>query len=404
MITKYVKGKPYFADVKNKIKSFPYLTKNKKCKNLIIGGGINGIITAYYFHKNKMLDTIIIDISRLGYSNTSCATALLEYQLDDHANDLKKYFTKEDIVSAYNVGLSSLKHIDDIINTLGNSCEYSVRDTLMYTQKKSEKKELVREFEFRLQNGFDVSFITPKNNPYPFYIEAGILAKNGGAEFNPYLFEKILVDNISKDINIYENTEATKIIKTNKGFRVITNYGIEIECENIICSTGYNTKLFTEKKLCEKLISYTIVTTPLKKPLWKNRELLQDNSDPYHYMRLSNDNRLILGGEDIPFKNSTIKEKVAKKKYQKLFDYAKILFPKEMKNAKIDYEFCGAFSSTTNNLSLVGELETPHIYYNLGYGANGIIYSIYGAQSIVSMINGNTMDLYNLFTPNRKLP
>lgn len=27
-----------------------------------------------------------------------------------------------------------------------------------------------------------------KNNPFPFYLKAGIIAKNGGAEFNPYLF------------------------------------------------------------------------------------------------------------------------------------------------------------------------------------------------------------------------
>ena len=36
----YVKGKPYFSDVENKIKSFPYLDKNIECDYLIVGGGI----------------------------------------------------------------------------------------------------------------------------------------------------------------------------------------------------------------------------------------------------------------------------------------------------------------------------------------------------------------------------
>ena len=194
MITEYVKGKPYFCDVSDRLKSFPFLTQNIKCKNLIIGGGIDGAITAYYFFKNHMEDTVLIDKNRLGFMNTSCATALLEYQLDDHANDLKKSFTKKELVDAYHIGLASLHDIAQIAKELGNACEYQPRDTLMYTQKKSEVKELKREFEFRKQNGFDVSFITPANNPFPFYIEAGIVAKNGGAEFNPYLFEKDLFD------------------------------------------------------------------------------------------------------------------------------------------------------------------------------------------------------------------
>ena len=81
------------------------------------------------------------------------------------------------------------------------------------------------------------------------------------------------------------------------------------------------------------------------------------------------------------------------------------MFP-ELKNASFEYKFCGLFSSTTNNLSIVGTLEEDEsIFYNLGYGANGILYSIYGAQNIVKLLKNEEIDdCLKFFSPNRQLP
>ena len=399
----YVKGKPYFSDVKDKTKGFSYLDKNIECDYLIVGGGIDGAITAYYFAQNNF-DAVLIEKHRLGYMNTSCATAILEYQLDMHANDLTAYFKKEEIVKIYYLGLKALDDIDKIIKQLGNFCHYSKRDTLIFTTKKSEVKELEREARFRQNNNLNIEFVDEKNNPFPFFLRAGIIAKNGGAEFNPYLFEKQLIENVDKKIRIFEHTEATEIIKLKDSYKLITNYGIEIKFKKIICTTGYNTALFTKKELCTKFVSYTITSEKLKDKLWQNCELLQDNSTPYHYMRLSDDNRLIIGGEDTLLKGDKIKGKKAEKKYKKLKKYAQNMFP-ELEMTNFEYEFCGLFSSTSNNLSIVGTLEEDDgIFYNLGYGANGILYSVYGAQNIVKLLKKEAFDdCLKFFLPNRQL-
>lgn len=85
----YVKGKPYFTDCKSRIKQYPYLNDDKYCDILIIGGGIDGAIANYYL--SQKYDVVLVDKGRLGFGCTSCATALLEYQLDDFASDLKPY-------------------------------------------------------------------------------------------------------------------------------------------------------------------------------------------------------------------------------------------------------------------------------------------------------------------------
>ena len=109
----YVKGEPYFCKAKNKIKNLPYLNKDIKCEILIIGGGINGIILNNYLSENH--DVVLVDKSRLGYNCTSSATALLEYQLDDFAEDLSNELTNEEIIKIYKMGLKSIKEICEFI-------------------------------------------------------------------------------------------------------------------------------------------------------------------------------------------------------------------------------------------------------------------------------------------------
>lgn len=405
MITEYVKGKPYFSDTDTKIPQHKYLDENICTDVLIIGGGIDGAITSYYFGRSG-IDTVLIDKARLGYTNTACATALLEYQLDDLANDLKKHFSKEELVDVYRIGLQSLDDITAAINELGNRCNYAARDTLIYTLKEGERDALYREYEFRKENGFEVRFITGENNPFPFGIKAGVYAPGGGAEFNPYLFAgQMFAGAEKKSVRVYEHTEATRIIKNGGGFKVVTDYGIEINCNKVVCCTGYNTKLFTSKKLCDKYLSYTVVTNPLPGIAWHERCLLQDNAEPYHYLRLTPDDRVVIGGEDILFFNDTIKKKTAEKKYAALFEHLKELFAAHADRMRVDYEFCGAFSATGNNLAVIGESpDDENIWYNLGYGANGIIYSVFGAQLLCGLNAGKSDSRAKFFSPSRPLP
>lgn len=404
MITEYVKGTPYFCDTNKKIKQYPYLDRDISCEVLIVGGGIDGAIAAYYLSLAN-IDVVMIDKARFGLMNTSCATALLEYQLDEHAEDLTKYLKKEEITNAYRIGQQALKDIKVFIKKNGNKCHYSARPTFLFTQNKGENDEIVNEVKFRQENGFEVELQDENNNKFPFDITSGILCADGGAEFNPYLFEKQMIEAAQKNgARFFENTEAININYSEKQNVVLTQYQNKIFCNKIVCATGYNTKLFTSKRICNKLISYTIVTSPTINCGWYERALLHDNSDPYHYIRLSPDNRIILGGEDIPFKNDTIKDDVAEKKYKELEEFLYILLPNLKGKVSIDYKFCGAFASTLDNLAIIGPgMDNNNLWYCVGYGANGIVYSVVGGQMLAKLYYGEVDKNLYLFSPDRKL-
>ena len=119
-----------------------------------------------------------------------------------------------------------------------------------------------------------------------------------GAEYNPYLLEKQFIENASNQSNIYENTTIVDITRQGNNLLARTSYGEYIKTKNIVLATGFDYTLVNNNIFCDKFVTSTIVTKPVKNLEWYNNALVQDYLDPYHYMRILPDNRIIYGGED----------------------------------------------------------------------------------------------------------
>ncbi len=398
----YVKGKPYFCYKVAKIKQYRYLENDINCDLLIIGGGIDGAIANFFL--SKKYKVVLVDKGRFGMACTSCATALLEYQLDDFAKDLQKYMIEEEIVLAYNMGQGAIKKIEDFINIYGNNCNFACRPTFLYTNSLFSVRKIKDEYAFRAKHGFECKLYDDKNNPFPFPIKCGIFAENGGCEFNPYLFTKMMIENSSNQDRIYENTAITKLEKTKDGYIAITNFGEKIFCKKLLIATGFNWEVLGKSKLCERFITYSIVTSPIKNFSWKDKALIHDVVSPYHYLRSLPDGRIIFGGEDSSFKEKPINERKSNKKYDKLEKDLFKLFPEIRNKVKVDYKFCGCFGTTLNNLALIGESEIDNnILLFISCGANGIINAMAGVKVIEDIIEDKYNPLIKLFSPKRKV-
>ena len=397
----YVKGKPIFTNVNSKINQYPYLIEDIETDVLVIGGGVTGSICTYYLSKNG-INTTVIEKGRIGHLSTSVTTSLLQYELDDNLSELTEVIKFDDAIRAYKLGLKALDEIEEFISLHGNKCDYIKRDTLLYTDKESEKKAIYSEYEGRKNNGIDVEYIDENNNPYSFDLKAGIISKNGGAEIDPYKYTHHLLQvSIQNNARVFENTEAKKIIYTNDGVEVETSYGYKIKAKKVIVATGYNTSLFTDRNFATNYNTFNIATKPVKEIIgWKDNILIRDNCDPYNYLRTTTDNRLIIGGEDVEF-NYIDNEELANKKYDILEQRLKNMF-KEIKDIEIEYKYCGCFASTTDNLGFIGpDPKHKNLWYCLGYGANGILFAILGGIMLSKLYLGEVDKDKGLFKVDR---
>jgi glycine/D-amino acid oxidase-like deaminating enzyme len=119
---------------------------------------------------------------------------------------------------------------------------------------------------------------------------------------------------------------------------------------------------------------------------WPERALVWESARPYVYMRISDD-RIIVGGEDVPYATAHRQEALLNRKTRVLERRFKQLFPQIP--LEIGYAWAGTFGETKDGLAYIGEIpEFPCCSFALGYGGNGITYSVIAADIIAESYFG----------------
>ncbi|QOR36783.1 FAD-binding oxidoreductase [Clostridium sp. 'deep sea'] len=398
-----VKGSSFFYKENVKPKQYNYLTEDLKVDVIIVGGGIGGCLLAYYMAKAG-IKVAVLEKYQIASGSTCIATSLLQYELDSNLAGILDYTTEANVIRVYQLCQQALKEIDDFINNYGNECHYKKRDCLLYTAKKGEIAEIKKEFEYRVNNGFEVEFYDKKSNPFSFNLEAGIYSIGGGAVLDPFLFTHQVAKEAEKlGAKIYENTEVVKIEYEKDYVTVINNFGTKVKGEIIVAATGYNTGLFTNKKYGTFSTTFNIVTEPLPEINgWKNECVIRDNKEAYNYLRTTHDKRIIIGGEDISCTVDLCNENTAEEKYSILLDKLKAMFPNIKEHIKVAYKYCGNFASTRDNVGFIGkDPDRDKLWFALGYGANGIVYAMLAGMFLTDLYLGKENKDMQLFKLNR---
>jgi glycine/D-amino acid oxidase-like deaminating enzyme len=92
-----------------------------------------------------------------------------------------------------------------------------------------------------------------------------------------------------------------------------------------------------------------------------------------------------MGGGDEDFKDPQKRDKLLPKKEQFLLKKFQKKFPKI--NFKIDYSWAGTFGETKDGLPYFGKPNPDNNeHYILGFGGNGITFSVIGMNSILASL------------------
>ena len=397
-----VHGDPIFTKINKVKKQYEYLTEDIETDVAIVGGGVTGAILGYYFSKAN-IHAVILEKERIAHGSTSITTSLLQYELDSNARELEEYTTLDNVITSYKLGLKALDEIEQFIKEYGNKCKYEKKDTLLYTSKEYEVKEMKEEYEIRKNAGIDVKYISEENNPFSLDLKAGVYGVNAGAQLDPYEYTHQLLDvSCNMGLKVYENTEVMEIAYGKDEVEIITSFGYKVKAKKVIIATGYNTQRFTKRNFGVKTVTYNIATKSVKSfDGWFNKVLIRDNCDPYNYFRTTYDNRIIAGGEDVDFYTNIENEKLAKEKYSILLNRIKNMFP-NIKDIEIDYEYCGGFISSQDNLGYIGEDPNhKNLWFCLGYGANGILFAILGGMMLSKLYKNEIDENLRLFKVDR---
>ncbi len=398
----YVKGDCIFTKINDISKQYKYLTKDIETEVAVIGGGVTGAIVSYYLSKNNIPNTVV-EKGRIAHGSTSITTSLLQYELDSNCDELTKYTTEQNVIKSYNLGLKALNEIKDFVDLYSNTFDYKAVDSVLFSNKKLDKKSIIQEFLTRQNYGLPVKMFDELSNPFCFDAKFGIIAKNAAAKIDPYKFTHALLNvSTNNHTQVFENTEVVKIEYFENDIILTTVYGYKIKAKKIIVATGYNINLFTKLNLGAKMsTTFNIATTPIDNlDIIYDNYVFRDNDNIYHYFRTTKDKRILFGGEDINFSNDINNKDLCEKQYAYLELLLKQMFQHNKFN--IEYRYCGCFASTPDNLGFIGkDPRHKNQWYCLGYGANGILFAILGGMMLSNLYAGKSDDDLNLFDVTR---
>ena len=103
---------------------------------------------------------------------------------------------------------------------------------------------------------------------------------------------------IAKGLKVFDRTYIAKIEYRKSGVKVTTDRHYSIQAKKIVNASGYELKEFIDKKIVKLHSTYALASAQMQQPnpIWKEKAMLWNTADPYLYMRLTSDNRVIMGG------------------------------------------------------------------------------------------------------------
>lgn len=374
--------------------SYPSIDSDLETEILIIGAGITGALIAYKL-LNEGKKVIMVDRRDICNGSTAASTALLQYEIDVSLHELIKIRGLQCAVDSYKNGKKAIFDLRNIIDTIKSDCEFEFKKSIYYCSLKKDLPFLKAEFKCRKENGFDVSWMEKWDLEKLGLNALAAIESKTAAVMDPYKLAQDLIRYCEKKgMQILDRTNVTSTQDQKGKLIAHTENKCKITADHIIHCSGYESTETLTEKVVDLKSTYVITSESLPDlPKAFKNAVFWDTSSPYLYFRGTQDNRIIAGGGDEDFKDPKKRDKLLPKKEQFLLKKFQRKFPNI--DFKIDYSWAGTFGETKDGLPYLGKPDpTKNEHYVLGFGGNGITFSIIGMNSILSSIeNKKHIDL-----------
>jgi glycine/D-amino acid oxidase-like deaminating enzyme len=368
----------------------------------VIGAGITGALVSDALTAAG-LSVIAVDRRHPAHGSTSASTALLQYELDMSLSELIDKLGRQRAVESYRAALDGVRAVGRISGSLKEDVGFRNRPSLYYASRKRDVKELRNECATRRRARLPCEVLDEKAIAKIVDIEAPLaLWSDTAGEVDPWRLTQALISRcMQRDFAVYGRTEVTVIVPEKTVVELRTNRG-RIRARTVVVAAGYEAERFLPAPLAKLHSSYAIVTEPVKRfEGWTKRCLVWESARPYLYARTTSDNRIIVGGEDDPFRDPGHRDARVPGKADTLLGKARRLFPRiEMELA---YAWAGTFGESKDSLPYIGAHPRVdgRVLYALGYGANGIPFSAIAAEVLTAKVLGKPHRYQNTFACDR---
>lgn len=346
---------------------------------LIIGGGLAGILTAFFL-KERGIHAIVLEANEIGSGQTENTTAKITSQHNHIYEKLISSIGKEAAGKYAKANQEAIFEFSRIINERSIDCDFEMRPAFIYSTQKLEPLE--REAEAAASLGLPATLI--KQTALPFEV-LGAVRFDEQAQFHPLKFLYAL----AQDLEIYEHTKVDKIDKESiyaGRFRINAKHVVFACHYPFLNAPGYYFLRMHQER------SYLIALENAAK-----LDGMYISLDEEGYTMRNYNDLLIFGGG-----NHRTGENSAGGKYDELRLAAFSLFPGCREVARWSAQDC----MPHDNVPYIGQFstDTPGWYVATGFKKWGMSTSMVCARLISDAICGIENPYAEVFSPARYKP
>jgi glycine/D-amino acid oxidase-like deaminating enzyme len=373
---------PFWTLKNGLLDPFPRLEEDISCDLVIVGGGITGALLAYHLVEEG-LDVVIIDKGEMGFGSTSASTGLLLYENDIDLRLMVDRVGEEVAVRSLQLCRDAIKKIDSISKKIGARHIFDRKESLYVASSKTHVSKLRQEHEIRRELRFQARLIeSDQLQEMSVAAEAAIVSKGAG-QIDPYQFcHQILSYCAKKGLRVYDRTSMLRYSSRARGVVVTTDSQHTITAKKLVLATGYEAQTKLKQKVVKLTSTYAFVSEPLEDGVGPLADhVFWETARPYLYARSTIERRIIVGGGDEEFTDPERRDALIETKTKFLVARMKRFFP----DLKIEpaFSWAGTFGGTEDGLPYIGTTpEFPNAYLALGYGGNGMCFSVIAAEII----------------------
>lgn len=392
-------NEPFWLLKNGLIYSYPSLNEDIETDILVVGGGITGALVAHQC-VSEGYKTILIDKREIANGSSSATTSMLQYEVDTPLYQLQKIIGEHGANECYWACNNAIYQLENICKELNSQAGFKIKKSLYFAAYKKDILWLQKEYECRKKAGFEVDWLQSSDILARYNLDntyGGIISASSASVDAFKLVHEILIFNLKSGLKVYDKTALKNVTYRKRYNECMLSTGARIKARKVIYCVGYESKSMIKEKFVDLISTYAIVSEIDIQAVKKYEELLiWSTANPYLYMRTTDDHRMLIGGEDEEFSDPLLRDSLLTKKAEKLIKSYVKLNPKS--NFKVDFSWAGTFGQTKDGLPYIGEnKQFPNSYFVLGFGGNGITFSVSGMDMVSCWLKGKKHPLSKYF-------
>ncbi|MCD8511513.1 MAG: FAD-binding oxidoreductase [Bacillus sp. (in: Bacteria)] len=388
------------------------------CDVCIVGGGFTGLSTAIHLkEKDPSLRVVVLESQVVGYgaSGRNAGFSMRLFGVTMELTNLR--YGKERLKEADQYMVDAVDHLEKMIDRYDIDCDY-VRDGMItVATNRQQLKHLEKEMKMAEELGLEgLKWLDEEETRRlvnsPTYL--GARYDETCALLQPAKLARGLAVAAEKlGVEIYERTPVIDVRVGEK--EVVTSVGTVSSKKIVLATNAYSS---FQKKLKRKqipLFTYISLTEPLTEEQlseigWGQRVGVEDARNLLHYYRLTPDNRLLLGGNDVRYyfgggleagdassghdvdRNEEIRDRLQQQ--------IKDTFP-GLADVKFTHHWGGPISASLDLVPVIGELG-PDVLYSMGCIGHGVSLTNYNGLTLAELLMGEESKRTDFYIINRR--